>query len=93
MIKPLVPWECKDINHENLIWRKKYDDRYLAEAHRGGKYTAHLYIFDHPDNDRQIAHWNVSLTPGTLHCLDDTDDLEEWKEKVSEFLYGPLHEW
>jgi len=85
MSQPLLPWESENINHPNLIWRAKLDNRYLAEVHRTDGSHGKLLVFDHDKNDQEIACWEVSLSYGAI-CGPDVADVNEWEDKVQKFI-------
>ncbi|MDA2936013.1 hypothetical protein MYX06_02245 [Patescibacteria group bacterium AH-259-L05] len=85
MAQPLIPWDSEETDHPTLIWRAKFDDRYLAEVHRTGNYIGTLYVFDHNKNDKEIASWDVSLAYGAQFGP-DAADVYEWQEEVTDFI-------
>lgn len=85
MAQPLIPWDSESIDHPDLVWRAKLDNRYLAEVHRTGSHSGTLYIFDHDKNFKEIARWDVGLSYGAQFGP-DVADVAEWEEQVSDFI-------
>lgn len=89
MARPLVPWNVKNFNHENLVWWAVVDNRFQAEVHRTNGYTASLFLFDHQKDDTEIACWEVGLSYGALSAP-DIADVELWQNKILDFIDNQL---
>lgn len=93
MAEPLLPWNAADRGDYPalLVWRARLDTRYLVEVQRTDDYHGKLLIFDHEREDQEIAHWDVGLSYGAVFGP-DTADVQEWEEKVTDFIdhsYNP----
>lgn len=86
MSKPLVPWNSPDeTSHPQLVWRDKIDNRYLAEVRRISAYEGKFCVFDHNQNDKEIASWKISLSYGAPFGP-DIEDVLKWQEKIIDFI-------
>ena len=92
MSQPLLPWESEDTRHPQLVWRDKLDNRYLIEVRRIAGYRGTLYVFDHQRDDQEIFCWEVGLSFGAWFGPADTTDVQEWEEKVLDFIDNTYRE-
>lgn len=93
MRKPLTAWDdtprpqwnfedCPD-----LVWGTVLDGRYQIEVQRIEHYRGELCVFDHQDGNRLLKSWTVGLSYGALFGP-DVDDVNDWQERVLEFVDG-----
>ncbi|MBI4119112.1 MAG: hypothetical protein HY452_02520 [Parcubacteria group bacterium] len=86
MSQPILPWDSpEDTDHPQLVWRGKFDARYLIEVHRTDGYNGKLFIFDHDKNDQEIFSVDVDLSYGARFGP-DASDVDEWQEKALDFI-------
>lgn len=85
MANPTLPWDSQVEDHPDLVWRAKFDDRYLIEVARTGERTAKLRIWDHAKGDAEIAEWDVGLAYGALFGP-DVGDVAEWQDRIAAFI-------
>ena len=86
MSQPLLPWDSpEDANYPQLVWRSKLDDIYLIEVRHTNGCGGELFVFDQNNNDQEIFSMDVDLLYGAI-LGPDVDDVQEWQEKVLDFI-------
>jgi hypothetical protein len=98
-VVPLADWDDNNSSHPRLVWWSRFDRRFQVEVHRTGElpvigdlpvidvFNSHgvLCIFDHQNKDKLLKSEEVGLSYGAVFGA-DVADVEEWREKVSEFV-------
>jgi hypothetical protein len=102
MAKPYLPfaYDGEDDDLWKLVWRKKFNNRYLAEVIRvsprhcqsreeainsGDIFKGRLHLFDHENGDQEISSWPVKLTGGAIFWPEAVDTAV-WLEKIQNFI-------
>jgi len=85
-MNPFVPWDVDEsFSNHHVVWWGKLDERYLIEVRRVCPYIGHLYIFNHADNDREIANWTVTISYNARFGP-DVADVAEWQDTVENYI-------
>lgn len=85
MADPKLAWDSQEPDHPALVWRAKFDERYLIEVERVDERNAKLRIWDHDKQDAEIACWDVGLAYGAIFGP-DVGDVAEWQDRIAAFI-------